>query len=89
MRPHLDQIGQRALAAVVLPVGVGDEGDRRVEGEILGNRGLSGRVERQKCLQPHQPVDEREAADMAGISYADYAKQLVRAVNKGEIARHH
>ncbi len=37
---HLHQIGQRALAAVVLPVGVGDEGDRGVEGKILGDRGL-------------------------------------------------
>ncbi|MEY9245256.1 hypothetical protein ABIF27_005911 [Bradyrhizobium elkanii] len=61
---HLDQIGQRAFAAVVLPVGVGDEGDRGVEGKILGNRALAGRVERQHRLQPHQAVNESEAADM-------------------------
>ena len=31
---HLHEIGQRAFAAVVLPVGVGDEADRGVEAEI-------------------------------------------------------
>ena len=61
---HLRQIGQRAFAAVVLPVGVGDEGDRGVEGKIRGDRGLILRVERQQRLQPHQPVDDEEAADM-------------------------
>ena len=29
---HLHEVGQRAFAAVVLPVGVGDEAHRRVEG---------------------------------------------------------
>ena len=61
---HLHQIGQRALAAVVLPVGVGDERDRGVEGKILGDRGLPGRIERQHRLQAHQAVDDQEAADM-------------------------
>ena len=61
---HLRQIGQRALAAVVLPVGVGDEGDRRVEGKVLGDGGLIRRIERQQRLQPHQAVDDEEAADM-------------------------
>jgi hypothetical protein len=28
---HLHEVGHRAFAAVVLPVGVGDEADRRVE----------------------------------------------------------
>ena len=44
---HLHEIGHRAFAAVVLPVGVGDEADRRVEGEVRRDGRLSGRIERQ------------------------------------------
>jgi hypothetical protein len=61
---HLYQIGQRALAAVVLPVGIGDEGDRSVEGQIFGYGGLVLGIERQHRLQPHQAVDDQETADM-------------------------
>ena len=61
---HLHQIGQRAFAAVILPVGIGDEGDRSVEGQILGDGGLAGRVERQHRLQTHHRIDDEEAADM-------------------------
>ena len=45
---HLHEIGHRGFAAVVLPVGVGDEADRGVEGEIRRDRGLLGRIERQQ-----------------------------------------
>jgi hypothetical protein len=48
---HLRQIGQRALAAVVLPVGVGDEADGGVEGEIGRDRAMPGGIERQHVLQ--------------------------------------
>ena len=48
---HLDEIRQRAFAAVVLPVGVGDEADRGVEGEIRGDRGLLRRIERQPACK--------------------------------------
>ena len=61
---HLREIGHRAFAAVVLPVGVGDEADRGVEGEVRRNRGLPCRVERQHRLQPHQRIEEEEAADV-------------------------
>ena len=61
---HLHEIGQRALAAVVLPVGVGDEADRRVEGEIGRDRRLPGRIERQHALQAHQRIEDEEAADV-------------------------
>ena len=54
----------QTLAAVVLPVGVGDEGDRRVEGEIFGDGRLAGRIERQNPLQTHQGVDDGDAANM-------------------------
>ena len=61
---HLREVGQRALAAVVLPVGVGDEADRRVERQIGRDRRLAGRIERQQVLETHQRVEDREAADM-------------------------
>ena len=61
---HLHEIGHRAFAAVVLPVGVGDEADRRVEGEVGGNRRLLGRIEGQHALQAHQRIEDDEAADM-------------------------
>ena len=61
---HLHEIGQRAFATVVLPVGVGDEAHRRVEAEIAGNRGLLGRVEGQHALQPQQHIEDEEAADV-------------------------
>ena len=34
---HLHEIAHRALAAIVLPVGVGDEADGGVEAEIFGH----------------------------------------------------
>ena len=50
---HLHEVRERALAAVVLPVGIGDEADCGVEREILGHCGLIGGIERQKRLKPH------------------------------------
>ena len=44
---HLAEVGERRLAAVALPVGVGDERRRRVEGEVLAHRAEALRVERQ------------------------------------------
>ena len=44
---HLHEIGHRAFAAVVLPVGVGDEADGGVERQVGRDRRLSGRIERQ------------------------------------------
>ena len=61
---HLREVGHRALAAVVLPVGVGDEADRRVERQIGRHRRLLGRIERQHGLEAHQRVENEKAADM-------------------------
>ena len=61
---HLREVGQRPLAAVVLPVGIGDEADRRVERKVRRYRRLPGWIERQEVLEPHQRVENREAADM-------------------------
>ena len=61
---HLREVGHRAFAAVVLPVGVGDEADRRVERQIRRHRRLPGRIERQHGLEAHQRVEDQKAADM-------------------------
>ena len=61
---HLHEIGHRAFAAVVLPVGVGDEADRRIEREIGRHRRLIGWIERQNGLQPHQRIEDEKAADV-------------------------
>jgi hypothetical protein len=61
---HLHQIGHRAFTTVVLPVGVGDEADRGVERQVLGDGGLLRRVERQHGLQPHHRIKDEKAADM-------------------------
>ena len=61
---HLHEIRQRAFAAVVLPVGVGDEADRGVERQIGRDRRLLGRIERQQRLHAHQNINDEKAADM-------------------------
>ena len=61
---HLREVRHRALAAVVLPVGVGDEADRRVEGEVRRDVGLLRRIERQPRLDAHQDIKNEEAAGM-------------------------
>ena len=64
-RQHLRQVRHRPFAAVVLPVGVGDEADRRIEREIGRHRRLSGRIElrleRQHVLQAQDHIDNEEA----------------------------
>ena len=61
---HLGQIAHRRLAAVGLPVGVGDEAHRGVEGEALFDPGLPCRIEREQALKPLQRV-ERDKSDEA------------------------
>ncbi len=58
---HLAEVGQRRLAAVALPVGVGDERRRRVEGEMLAHPCEALRVERQVALQPQDRIQQHEA----------------------------
>ncbi len=58
---HLHQMAHRRFAGIGLPVGVGDEADRRVEGEIGRDCGEAARVEGQKALQPLQGVEQHEA----------------------------
>ena len=58
---HLRQVAHRRLAAVVLPVGVGDETRGGVEGQVGRHRSQPRRVERQPALQPLQGVQEQHA----------------------------
>ena len=60
---HLGQMAHRRLAAIVLPVGVGDKAVGRVEREI-GRHGVeAARVQRQKVLQPLDGVEREESGD--------------------------
>ena len=59
-------MAHRRLAAVVLPVRVGDEAARRVEGEIGWHGVEAARIQRQKVLQPLQRVERQKAHDRKG-----------------------
>jgi hypothetical protein len=61
---HLHEIAHRALAAVVLPVGVGDEAGCGIEGEVGGDRRHALRVERQRALQPLQRIKQDQAREV-------------------------
>ena len=63
---HLSEIAHRGLAAVVLPVGVGDEAARRVEGEVGRDGVKAARIERQHVLEALQRVERQEAYDRKG-----------------------
>ncbi|ENN88782.1 hypothetical protein RHSP_23431 [Rhizobium freirei PRF 81] len=60
---HLHEVGHRAFAAIVLPIGIGDEAGRRVERQIWLNRSHAGRVIRQTALQSLQQVKSDEAGE--------------------------
>ena len=60
---HLGQMAHRRLAGIVLPVGVGDEADRGVEGEIRRHAIEAARVQRQQALEPLDPVENQKAGD--------------------------
>jgi hypothetical protein len=60
---HLGQIAHRRLAAVVLPVGVGDEADGGVEREVRRHGAETARVQREKILQPLDRVEREESGD--------------------------
>ena len=61
---HLHQVGHGAFAAVVLPIGVGDEAHRGIERQILRDRALLRRIERQQRLEAHQAVEDQKTAEM-------------------------
>ena len=77
----------RRLAAVVLPVRVGDEAHRRIEGEISRDRVEALRIERQHILQPLQRV-KRKKTDYAEGEHGhrvDEPALLPRRIDAGEL----
>ncbi len=63
---HLAEVRERRLAAIGLPVGVGDEGHRRVEGERRRHPVEALRVERQQVLVAQHQEQQREARRVEG-----------------------
>ena len=61
---HLREITHRRLAGVALPVGVGDEAHRGVEGGIAREVGEFLRIQRQPRLQALQGVDGQGAEEV-------------------------
>ena len=69
---HLGEVGEGRLAAVVLPVGVGDEGGGGVEAEVPGAGVEALGVERLDALGAedqveHQPGEQAEGDDRARV----------------------
>ena len=61
---HLHEIRHRPLAAVVLPVGISDEADRRIKRQIGSDSRLVRRIERQPLLHAHQHIKNQKPADV-------------------------
>ena len=63
---HLNQITHGGFGHIGLPVGVGDEADGRVEGQVrAGSREALG-IERQQVLEAQDQVQRDEAGDAEG-----------------------
>ena len=88
---HLRQIAHRGFAAIALPVGVGDEADRRVEGRIRTDRAESLRIQRQHALQAlhgihcqhteqRKPQHRQRIAGPAHFLLAVHAAQAVKKI---------
>ncbi|MNV22659.1 hypothetical protein D3C71_1136430 [compost metagenome] len=65
-RQHLRQVAHRRLAAIALPVGIGDETDGRVQGGVRRHRAHAGGVQGQQALHALQGVDRNDADDVEG-----------------------
>ena len=61
---HLHEVGHRAFAAIVLPVGVGDEADGGVEGEGFGHCRHACGLKGSSPCSAHQDIENEKAADM-------------------------
>ena len=86
---HLGQMTHRRLAAIVLPIGVGDEAHRRVKCEVRRHRVEAARVQREKALQPLQGVEREESGD-GKDDHCDRIGEpvlLARRVNPGQAVK--
>lgn len=57
---HLAEMAHRGFARIGLPVGVGEEADRRIEGEIGGHAGQALGIEGQHRLHPQDQIERGE-----------------------------
>ncbi len=60
---HLGQMAHRGLAAIILPVGVGDKAHRCVEREVRRHRVKAARVQWEEALQALQDIERQESGD--------------------------
>ena len=86
---HLGEMTHRRLAGVVLPVRVGDEARRGVEGEVGRDRVEAPRIERQHVLQPLQRVERQEPGDREDHHRDRVAEPILfsRRIDAGETDR--
>ena len=75
---ELHRVAERDVGGVRLPVRVGHERDRGVEGEVLARRGQAERV-RQPLLQALQRVDEQDADGAESQHRAEVGGPALRA----------
>ncbi len=80
---HLGEVGHRRLAAVELPVRVGDERRRRVEGEVPGRRAEVERVERVERLGAKDQVERQEADEVEEQDRARVTPPVVLDIRLG------
>ncbi len=86
---HLGQMAHRGLAAIILPVGVGDKAHRCVEREIRRHRVKAARVQWEKVLQALQDIERQESGDGEG-EHRDRIGEpvlLVRRVHPGQAVK--
>ena len=76
---HLGEVGERRLAPVALPVGVGDEAHGRVEGQVRGHAREVQGIERQEALKPEDGVEEEEARRVEAEERARVAEPALAA----------
>ena len=69
---HLRQVAEGCLSAVGLPVRVGDEADRNVEGQVGRHARKTLRIERQPALL----AQERVEAEQASPAENDHRKRV-------------
>lgn len=63
---HLAERRHGGLARIALPIGVGDEADRRVERQVARKPREALRVQRQHALQAQHRIDEDKADQVEG-----------------------
>jgi len=82
-----EKIRHRRLAAVALPVGVGQEADRGVERQVGRQSGLAGRVEGKPVLQPQQRVEQNKTGRLEGQHADGVADPALFAVGSTPASR--